>query len=524
MEADFVIVGAGSAGCALARRLSDGGASVLLVEAGGPATHWAYRVPAALAAVLARPGALWTYGTEPEPGLGGRRLSHPRGRLVGGTSAINGMMWVRGHAADFDAWAGMGARGWDHASVLPDFRAIESLDGGADAWRGGSGPLRVRRAPGDHVLDRAFLRACAEAGHPATPDINGASQEGAGRIDQTIHAGLRVTAAAFLLGARGVRVVPGQVALGLIWEGDRAVGVRLRAGEARAGREVILAAGAFGSPHLLLLSGVGPAADLRRLGVAVVADRPGVGANLHDHPDVTIRMTCREPVSLHPVTRPLGRALAGARWILRRDGPAATSHFEVGAFLRSGAAERRPDLQMSFLPLALAPGAVQGDTSLGQHGFQVHLDLVKPRSRGRLWIASADPATPPRVLFDYLSDPSDLARLRAGVGIVRDILAQPALRRYAGQEVTPGDGWSDPEAWLRAHADTAYHPVGTCRMGDPADPLAVVDPKGRVLGTRGLRVADASVMPEIVGGNTNAASMMIGWRIGGMVLAGAGGR
>jgi choline dehydrogenase len=287
----------------------------------------------------------------------------------------------------------------------------------------------------------------------------------------------------------------------------------------RAAREVILAAGAFASPHLLLLSGIGPADDLRRLGIPVLADRPGVGANLQDHPDLVLRWRCRAPVSLHGLTRPPAKLLAGLRWFATHRGPAATNHFEAGAFLPSGPEQPQPDLQLSFLPLALAPGAVQSDTSVGEHGFQVHVDLVKPRSRGRLSLAAADPDTPPRLRFNYLAEADDMRRLAASVAIVRDIVRRPAFAGLAGAEIDPppGDG-RPPDDWIRARADTAYHPVGTCRMGRADDPMAVTDPEGRVIGVEGLRVADASLMPDIVGGNTNAAAMMIGVHIAGLIL------
>jgi choline dehydrogenase len=513
-EADFIIVGAGSAGAALAWGLAaDEGVKVLVVEAGGPATSWRYRMPAALAYVLARPEGLWTYATDPEPGLGGRVITHPRGRVLGGTSAINGMMFVRGNKADYDGWAAMGATGWDHAAVLPVFRAMEARREGADAFRGGGGPLSVQRGAGENALDQAFLAAAEAAGLPATPDFNAASQEGAGHFDQTIRNGTRETAAtAFLSPRPNLRVLSGQTVLGLAFDGARCTGIRLATGTLRAAREVILSAGAFGTPHLLLLSGIGPADDLLRHGLPVVADLPGVGANLQDHPDLTLRWTCRTPTSLHPLTRPMRKALSGLQWFASRKGPAATSHFEVGAFLRSSTAEAQPDLQLSFLPLALAPGAVQSDTSIGRHGFQVHVDLVKPRSRGALRLASPDPAVPPRMSFGYLTDPSDAARLSLAIDIVRDIVAQGALARHAEAEIDPAPG-GDRSGWLQARTDTAYHPVGTCRMGAPDDPLAVTDPEGRVQGVAGLRVADASLIPDIPGGNTNAAAMMIGLKI-----------
>jgi choline dehydrogenase len=526
---DYVIVGAGSAGCVLASRLSAGGRhGVALIEAGGADASWKVRMPAALAYPLANERYLWRFETAPEPGLGSRRLTHPRGRLLGGTSSINGMMYVRGHPFDFDRWAEEGCAGWSFADVQPYFRRLEASAGG-DPLRGTGGPLAVKRGDPSAPLNAAFLAAAAEAGYPRTPDINAVQQEGAGLMEQTIRRGVREsTANAYLRPARGrpnLTVFTGMQAERLLLQDRRACGVRVRHhGRARdiiAAGEVILAAGAIGSPHLLLISGIGPAEQLQRHDIQVVADLPAVGDNLHDHPDVVLRHLCPEPVSLHRHTLPLGKALAGLQWFLARSGPAATNHFDVGAFIRSGAGIRHPDLQLSFLPLALAPGAVQSDQSIGKDGFQVHIDLVQPRSRGALTLRSGDPADSPHLVFNYLADAWDRERLAQGLLLAREIIAQPAMDRFRGLEVTPGPGVqsiAELERWVTDNADTAYHPVGTCRMGAAGSKASVVDPACRVIGIEALRVADASIMPSIVSGNTNAATIMIAERVSDMVL------
>jgi choline dehydrogenase len=516
---DHVIVGAGSAGCVLAARLTeDPDCRVLLLEAGPWDRSWRIRMPAAVGTLLASTRFNWSFQSEPEPHLGGRRLVHPRGRVVGGSSSINGMVYVRGHARDYDAWAQAGARGWGYTDILPYFRRAETRAGGGDAYRGGDGPLHVDRPDlAASPLAEAFLAAGLEAGYPRTDDVNGRQQEGFGPIDRTTRGGERWSAArAYLHPAAGrpnLTIVTGALALGVRLEGGRAVGVDYatdgRTGHAAAERGVILAAGAFGSPHLLQLSGIGAPDHLRTLGVPVRHELPAVGENLNDHPDIVVQQRCRRRVSLHPVTRPPGKWLAGLSWFAARRGPAATNHFEAGAFIRGRAGVEHPDLQLTFMPLAVTPGTVD---SVGEHAFQVHIDLMRPKSLGRVRARSADPREPPAIRFNYLAEPEDRADLREAVKLTREILAQPALAPFAGDELLPGrEVRSDAaiDAWIGRTVETCYHPVGTCRMGRPQDRRAVVDDELRVHGLDGLRVVDASVMPAIVSGNTNAPTIMI---------------
>jgi len=529
VESDYIVVGAGSAGCVLASRLSeDPDCRVLLLEAGGRDTSWKLRMPSAMAEAIDGPAHNWQYETEPEPYLDGRRIGHPRGRVLGGSSSINGMMYIRGHALDYDRWAQAGCRGWAYADVLPYFRKMECHPAGADAYHGDSGPLNVTLAEARNPLVRAFLQAGREAGYPASGDVNAKQQEGFGRADRTTHKGRRwSTASAYLRPAEArpnLTVVTGALVERVAIDRHRATGIVYRAGGqqivARAEREVILAGGAVNSPQLLLLSGIGPADRLRAHGIDVVLELPGVGENLHDHPDIAVKQACTEPVSLHDAVQPLGKLKVGLRWFLLKDGLGATNHYEAAAFIRSRAGIEHPDLQLTFLPMAVAAEVAQSSASIGRHAFMTHADIMRPTSRGRLWLRSADPAGKPHLLFNYLQTQHDIDCLTAAVRLIRELHAQPALVRYAGAELAPGaDVTTDGEihAWLRANTDTSYHPVGTCRMGRAGDPVAVVDEQCRVAGIEGLRVVDASIMPDVVSGNTNAPTIMIAEKAADMI-------
>ena len=515
---DYVIVGAGSAGCVLANRLTeDGNSSVLLIESGGNDWSPFIRMPSALAIAMGIERTNWSYFSEPEPHLGGRRISCPRGRVLGGSSSINGMVYIRGNALDFEAWDRAGARGWAYADVLPYFKRAETREEGGDAYRGNDGPLHTSYGPMANPLYAAFVEAGREAGYPVTEDVNGFQQEGFGRMDRTIRDGIRWSAArAYLDPARGRPNLTIWTQCGaerILFEGSRAVGLACRlhgrAVEVAAGREVILASGAINSPQLLMLSGIGPAAHLRQHGIPVVADRPGVGGNLTDHLEFYFQVACEEPITLYGALGKLSQAKIGARWLLTREGLGATNHFESCGFIRSRAGVEWPDLQYHFLPAAIS---YNGKDLADQHGFQAHVGPMRSKSRGRITLRSADASDAPAIRFNYMSHSDDWAEMRAAVRLTREIFAQPAFDRYRGREIQPGAevrSDEDIDSFIRQHVESAYHPCSTCRMGALDDPEAVVGPDTRVIGVEGLRVADSSIMPTITTGNLNAPTIML---------------
>lgn len=518
-EYDFVIVGAGSAGCVLADRLSaDGKNSVLVLEYGGSDKSLYIQMPSALAIPMNTKRWNWHYESEPEPGLDGRSLHTPRGKGLGGSSSINGLVYIRGNPLDFERWEEEGARGWNYASVLPYFRRAERRDEGGDAYRGGEGPLDTRYGTLQNPLNQAWLDAAKQAGYALTDDVNGFRQEGFGRMDMTVRKGERCSAAkAYLHPAAkrpNVRVITQALATRVVLEGKRAVGVEYERGGqlqvARAKREVILGGGPINSPQLLKLSGIGPAEELARHGIKVVADRAGVGGNLQDHLEFYFQMACTKPVTLYKYANLFGKGLVGARWLFLRSGLGATNHFETCGFIRSKAGIRYPDIQYHFFPMAVS---YDGNSLANEHGFQAHVGPMRSKSRGSVTLRSADAHDKPVIRFNYLTHPDDIEEMRACVRLTREIFQQPAFEPWRGREIQPGADVTGDEAidaFARQKVESAYHPSCTCKIGSPDDPLAVVDPELRVIGVEGLRVVDSSVMPSVTTGNLNAPTIMIG--------------
>lgn len=517
MEADYVIIGSGSAGAAVAYRLGEAGHSVLVIEYGG--TDWGpfIQMPAALSYPMNMARYDWGFHSEPEPHLGGRTLVTPRGKVLGGSSSINGMVYVRGHARDFDTWAEMGAEGWSFADVLPYFIRQENWHGGHSDWRGDSGPLHVTRGPRRNPLYHSFVEAGAQAGFELTFDYNGQKQEGFGPMEQTVWRGRRWSVAnAYLRPAlrRGnVRVVSG-LAVRVVIEEGRARGVEIQQGPKRqvivARREVIVSASSINTPKLLMLSGIGPAAHLAEHGIDVIADRPGVGSNLQDHLEMYFQMKSLKPVTLYSVYNYRGMARIGAQWLLAKIGLGTSNQFESAAFVRSAPGVEYPDIQYHFLPLAVR---YDGKSAVRGHGFQAHVGPMRSASRGTVRLKSADPVQAPAILFNYMSTEQDWADFRRCIRLTREIFAQPAFGPYAGDEIQPGRALQtddELDGFLREHVESAYHPCGTARLGRRDDPMAVVDPECRVIGVDGLRVADSSVFPRITNGNLNAPSIMVG--------------
>ncbi len=516
--ADYVIVGSGSAGSAMASRLSeDGKHSVIVIEYGGSDVGPLIQMPAALSFPMNMPLYDWEYQTEPEPFLNGRKLAAPRGKVIGGSSSINGMVYVRGHAEDFNQWEEEGASGWSYADVLPYFKRLETSHGGEAGARGTDGPMHVTRGEMTRPLFEAFIEAGKQAGFGFTEDYNGLKQEGFSAMERTIFKGRRwSTANAYLkpaLKRQNLTLVRG-LAEKVRIENKRATGVEVARGGTtqfiRANKEVILAASAFNSPKLLMLSGIGPAKHLKEHGIKVEADRPGVGANLMDHLELYIQQESIQPVSLYSRLNLFSKGLIGLEWLLFKSGDGATNHFEASAFVRSRAGIKYPDIQYHFLPVAIR---YDGKAAANTHGFQAHVGPMRSKSRGEVRLTSSDPKAKPSILFNYMSHEDDFPEFRHCIRLTREIFQQKAFDPYRGNEIAPGEHvQSDDEldAFIREHVESAYHPCGTAKMGDPDDKMSVVDPECRVIGVDGLRLADSSIFPTIPNGNLNAPSIMVG--------------
>ena len=528
MDYDYIIIGAGSAGCVLANRLTkDGKHRVLLVEAGPKNKALSLKIPAAMLKNLQSTKYNWAYQGEPEPGLGGRTITHDRGKTLGGSSSINGLCFIRGHALDFEGWRQAGCEGWGYADVLPYFKRLENYSDGGNEYRGSDGPLGVHRPVPRNPIYKAFVDAGQDAGYPVTDDICGYRQEGFGVFDMSIDKGERnSTARAYLEPVRSrqnLTVITDTQVQKILFEGMETKGISYRKGngdvtKAYAFKEVILSAGAVGSPQLLMLSGVGPASHLKEIGIPVITDMPGVGQNLNDHPDFVLKFRCLEPVSIWPQTRFIGRTMAGIRWLLRRDGICASNQFETVACVRSAAGVEYPDIQ-----LTVSPAAVDDQTwqPLPEHAFQIHVGLMRNFSRGNITLRDANPVTPPRILANYLKDPRDRDLLRKGIRLVREIADQPSFKPLCGEEIYPGatvQSDNELDICLEEKINTQWHLSGTARMGDSNNREAVVDSQGRVHGLLGLRIVDASIMPAATNGNTNSPTIMIAEKLSDSIL------
>ena len=525
MKFDYLIIGAGTAGCVLANRLSENPQNdVAIFEAGGNSDIWKVNMPLALLYTMHDPKYNFKYYSEPEPHLNNRRLFCPRGKMIGGCSAHNGMVYVRGNKEDYRRWASFGLKDWDYEKVLPYFKKIETWSGGENEYRGGDGILPINQSQNNNPLFKAFLASAEEAGHKINKDMNGEDQEGFGMYDVTIHKGERASASKYYLNpARkksNLKVFTQSFVEKIIFEGTKAIGIEVnikgKINKIFANKEIILSGGSINSPQLLMLSGVGPASHIKEKGIEVIKNIPGVGRNLQDHLETYIQQECNTSDTLYKYINKFNMIKAGIQWFLNKSGPCSTSFLEAGGFCKSSPDKEYPNIQFHFFPsFVIDHGKVDPDA----HGYQLHASLNQPKSRGNIELNTSNPYDHPKIQFNYLEDEYDLNETVKCIHVAREILKQNSMKPYAGREIGPGDHAQNEEEikeYIRSKAETAYHPSCTLKMG--VDDMAVVNEKLKVNGLQNLRVADASVMPEITSGNLNAPTLMIAERAADFIL------
>lgn len=527
MNYDYIIIGAGSAGCVLANRLSEDPANTVLLLEAGPADYgldFRLHMPAALTYPLQSKQYNWWYDSEPEPHMNQRQIYHPRGKVLGGSSSINGMIYIRGNAMDYEAWSALeGMQDWSYSHVLPYFKKAETRLKGADDYRGGTGPLKTTTGPCENPLFKAFFDAAQQAGLPYTDDVNGYQQEGVGPFDMTTYKGRRwSTARAYLhpiAQRENLTIQSKTLTHKILFDGKTAIGVEVSQGgtiTTLKGHEIILSAGAFNSPQLLQLSGIGDSEHLNSLGIETVQHLPGVGENLQDHLEVYVQQSCTQPISMYYALKPWNQVRIGLQWYLFKTGEGASNQFEAGGFIRSNNKVPYPNLQYHFLPIAIS---YDGTTPQEQHGYQAHVGPMLSDARGHVKIQANDPKVAPKIVFNYLSTDKDKREWVEAIRKTREIFAQDAFAPYRGKEIAPGSHvQSDEEIleFVRQKGESAYHPSCTCKMG--TDDMAVTDPELRVHGINNLRVVDASVMPQIINGNLNAPTIMIAEKAADLIL------